>query len=152
MTDQPPQAPGPAFVLRTQYVKDLSFENPQAPEIYRTLRQAPEVTVNLDVTTRPLPEKDDYEILLNIHADAKSEGKTVFVVELTFGAVFHISGVPEESLQPVLMIEIPRLVFPFARNVVADVTRESGFPPLMIHPIDFVALYRQKFEQPAGQA
>jgi preprotein translocase subunit SecB len=139
-------APEPGLLLKTQYIKDLSFENPRAPEIFHALKQAPQVTVNIDVTARPLPPTDDYEVVLAINAEAKTEDQVVFVVELAYAAVFQLSGLPRESLQPILLIEIPRLIFPFARNVVADVTRDSGFPPLLIQPIDFVALYRQKFE------
>lgn len=147
-----PAAPAAAqsLLLKTQYIKDLSFENPRAPEIFHTLKQAPQVTVNIDVTARPMAQADDYEIVLMINAEAKTDDQVVFVVELTYAAVFQLSGLPRESLQPILLIEVPRLIFPFARNVVADVTRDSGFPPLLIQPIDFVALYRQKFE--AGTA
>jgi preprotein translocase subunit SecB len=145
-------ATGPSFLLRTQYIKDLSFENPQAPDIYRTLNKPPEVTVNIDVSSRPLAATDDYEIVMSIAATAKADGKDVFIVELTFGAVFQVAGFPADAMQPLLLIEIPRLMFPFARNIVAEVTRDSGFPPLLIHPVDFVAMYRQKFEAPAGQA
>ncbi len=151
MVDAPTSpAAAQSLLLKTQYIKDLSFENPRAPEIFQALKQAPQVTVNIDVTAKPLSQADDYEVVLAINAEAKTDDQVVFVVELTYAAVFQLSGVARESLQPILLIEVPRLIFPFARNVVADVTRDSGFPPLLIQPIDFVALYRQKFESPAG--
>ncbi len=152
MSDQTAPSAEPNLMLRMQYLKDLSFENPLSPEIYSTLARSPDVSVNIDVTARPLAAADDFEIVLAITASAKLEDKTVFVIELTYGAVFQVAGFPKENLQPILLIEIPRLMFPFARNIVADVTRDSGFPPLLIHPVDFVALYRQKFEVAAGQA
>ncbi|MFN0043843.1 MAG: protein-export chaperone SecB [Alphaproteobacteria bacterium] len=152
MSDQTAPSAEPNLMLRMQYLKDLSFENPLSPEIYSTLARSPDISVNIDVTARPLPTAEDFEIVLAITASAKLEDKTVFVIELTYGAVFQVAGFPKESLQPILLIEIPRLMFPFARNIVADVTRDSGFPPLLIHPVDFVALYRQKFEPAAGQA
>ena len=151
MVDAPTSpAAAQSLLLKTQYIKDLSFENPRAPEIFQALKQAPQVTVNIVVTAKPLSQADDYEIVLAINAEAKTDDQVVFMVELTYAAVFQLSGVPRESLQPILLIEVPRLIFPFARNVIADVTRDSGFPPLLIQPIDFVALYRQKFEPTAS--
>ncbi len=146
------QDAAPTFILRSQYIKDLSFENPQAPDIFRGQPKPPEVQVNIDVSARPMAVPDEYETILSITANAKSDGKDIFVVELTFGGVFHVAGFPPDALQPILLIEIPRLLFPFARNIVADVTRDSGFPPLIIHQVDFVAMFRQRMAAPTGQA
>ncbi len=136
-------AQGP-LVLNIQYTKDLSFEVPGAPEIYATLREAPRVDLQLDVQARPIEAGGNiYEIALQIRADAQAQGQTCFIAELTYCGIFTIN-VPPEHLEPVLLVECPRLLFPFARNILAEVTRDGGFPPVMLQPIDFVALWQQR--------
>lgn len=154
MADAPQAAPAQmSFSVKAQYVKDLSFEIPHAPDIFRRLTQSPAVTVNIDVNARPLPTANEYEIVLSINVKAEREGEEIFVVELSYGAVFEAINIPKEALQPALLIEAPRLIFPFARAIVADLTRESSLPPLLIQPIDFVQLYQQKLgAQTQGQA
>ena len=156
MADTPQAAPATAqmsFSVKAQYVKDLSFEIPHAPDIFRRLTQSPAVTVNIDVNARPLPGSNEYEVVLSINAKAEREDEAIFVVELSYAAVFEAINIPQEALQPALLIEAPRLIFPFARAIVADLTRESSLPPLLIQPIDFVQLYQQKLDaQTAGQA
>lgn len=156
MAETPQTAPATAqmsFSVKAQYVKDLSFEIPHAPDIFRRLTQSPAVTVNIDVNARPLPVGNEYEVVLTINAKAEREDETIFVVELSYAAVFEAVNIPQEALQPALLIEAPRLIFPFARAIVADLTRESSLPPLLIQPIDFVQLYQQKLgAQTAGQA
>ena len=154
MADAPQTAPAQmSFSVKAQYVKDLSFEIPHAPDIFRRLTQSPAVTVNIDVNARPLPTANEYEIVLSINVKAEREGEDIFVVELSYGAVFEAVNIPKEALQPALLIEAPRLIFPFARAIVADLTRESSLPPLLIQPIDFVQLYQQKLgAQTQGQA
>ncbi len=150
MSDQPIPPPangapdqGP-LVLNIQYTKDLSFEVPGAPEIYATLREAPRVDLQLDVQARPIEAGGNvYEIALQIRADAQVQGQTCFIAELTYCGIFTIN-VPQEHLEPVLLVECPRLLFPFARNILAEVTRDGGFPPVMLQPIDFVALWQQR--------
>ncbi len=146
------------LVVNIQYVKDLSFEVPGAPGIYTTLRSPPRVDINLDVQARRIQEGQDvFEVVLAIRAEAKeatdtgngtgTEGARVFVAELSYGGVFTLTGIPEESVEPILLVECPRLLFPFARNVLSDVTREGGFPPVLLQPIDFVALWQSRRQQ-----
>ncbi|WP_422023781.1 protein-export chaperone SecB [Pyruvatibacter mobilis] len=152
------QAMPPQIRILGQYIKDLSFENPNAPGGFTN--QAPQINVSVDVRV-PGNQDNDYEIELRLTADAKVEDKQVFLVELVYGAVFRLENIPAQGLQPVLLIECPRIIFPFARRIIADMTRDGGFPPLMIDPIDFAALYRQRLDQqqaaqqgdaPAGDA
>ena len=132
------------LVLNIQYTKDLSFEVPNAPAIFASLREAPRVDLQLDVQARPVQEGQNvYEIALQIRADAQAQGQACFIAELVYCGIFTIN-VPQEHLEPVLLVECPRLLFPFARNILADVTREGGFPPVMLQPIDFVALWQQR--------
>jgi len=134
---------GPRVQIVGQYVKDLSFENPGAP---MTLTVRPAIDLGVDLQARRLdPER--YEVELKLRVSAKSEDKPVFLLELVYGGLFFIQGAPEEMLQPILLIEGPHLLFPFARRIVADVIRDGGMPPLMIEPIDFAALYRAKTGQ-----
>jgi len=126
-----------------QYVKDLSFENPGAP---MTLTARPQIDLGVDLQARRLdPER--YEVELKLRVSAKSEEKTVFLLELVYAGLFFIQSAPEDLLQPILLIEGPHMLFPFARRIVADVIRDGGMPPLMIEPIDFAALYRAKTGQ-----
>lgn len=138
--------------IHSQFVKDLSFENPNAPQIYNTLNTPPQISVNVNVEARKLKEDRFFEVNMTVQANAQNaEGTTVFLVELTYGAVVSLStDMPDDAIQPFLLIEVPRLLFPFARNIVADATREGGFPPLMINPVDFVALYKAGMEQNAA--
>jgi preprotein translocase subunit SecB len=159
MSDQPQnpangssgQEPMP-IVLNIQFTKDLSFEVPGAPGIYATLREQPRVDLALDVQARPIQEGENvFEVSLMIRADAKSGETPCFIAELTYCGIFTLN-VPQEHLEPVLLVECPRLLFPFARNILADVTREGGFPPVMLNPIDFVQLWQNRRAQPVGTA
>ncbi len=145
------QANPPRLMIQTQYIKDLSFENPRSPRTVEGGQVRPEITVRIDVRTRPL-ENDRHEVALNLNVEAKAEQETAFVLELSYAGVFALMNIPQESLQPVLLVEAPRLLFPFARRIVADVTRDGGYPPLMIDPIDFMALYRRRQQQQQQQA
>jgi preprotein translocase subunit SecB len=152
-----PQQPMPPLVVNVQYIKDLSFEVPNAPEIYATLRNAPAVQINLDVQARALQEGQNvYEVVLAVKAEAREavqnggEGRPVFIAELQYAGVFTLNGVSPESVEPMLLIECPRLLFPFARAVLSDVTREGGFPPVMLQPIDFVGLWQSRRQQAAN--
>jgi preprotein translocase subunit SecB len=146
------QANPPRMAIMSQYVKDLSFENPRAPMSLQPDQARPEVQIRIDVRAQPM-EAERYEVSLQLHVDAKAGDETAFMVELTYGGVFGLLNIPQDSLQPLLLIECPRLLFPFARRVVADATRDGGFPPLLIDPIDFGALYRRRQQQAqvAGQ-
>ncbi|HLT02882.1 MAG TPA: protein-export chaperone SecB [Geminicoccaceae bacterium] len=154
MAETPQTPPGgaadqtnpPRLNVLSQYVKDLSFENPRAPRSLQPGEGRPEIQIRVDVRAQPI-EAERYEVLLQLHAEAKAGAETAFIVELTYGGLFGLQNIPQGSLQPLLLIECPRLLFPFARRVVADATRDGGFPPLLIEPIDFAALYRRRQEQ-----
>src|SRR5690349_13210804 len=146
--DQP--AP-PQLNVLAQYVKDFSFENPNAPASLGNFQQAqPEIGIQINVQVNTL-SATDFEVILKTEGKAERDGKVLFSFDLAFGGVFRIQNVPQESLHPVVMIECPRLLFPFAREIVADAVRNGGFPPLYIDPIDFVALYRQRAAEVQGQ-
>ncbi len=138
----------PQLGIRSQYVKDLSFENPSAPERPPEAERAPEIQVNVQVEARRL-EETTFEVTLQITANARHEGKPVFLTELSYAGLFTFIGIPQEALEIALLVECPRLLFPFARRIVADVTRDGGFPPLLLAPIDFLALYRDRQAQAA---
>jgi preprotein translocase subunit SecB len=145
------QAQQPRLAILTQYIKDMSFENPRAPQAAPQGGGRPEIQIKVDVNATSLGE-DRYEVSLQLNVDAKSAGETIFIMELAYGGVFQLTNIPKESLQALVMIECPRLLFPFARRIVADATRDGGFPPLMIDPIDFVTLYRRKLQEAQAQA
>jgi len=145
---QPNSQPLAPLQLNVQYTKDLSFEVPGAPEIFITLREQPRVDLSLDVQARPVPGSPNiFEVALQIRADAKVGETACFIAELAYCGVFTVN-VPQEQLEPVLLVECPRLLFPFARNILADITRDGGFPPVMLAPIDFVALWQSRRVQP----
>ena len=129
----------------SQYVKDLSFENPRAPHSLQPGEARPEIQIRVDVRAQQV-EAERYEVL-QLHAEARSGEETAFMVELTYAGLFGLLNIPQETLQPLLLIECPRLLFPFARRVVADATRDGGFPPLLVDPIDFATLYRRRQQQ-----
>lgn len=145
------QAEPPRLMIQTQYTKDLSFENPRAPLSLDQSQQRPEIAVRVDVRAQPMQDTR-YEVVIQLNVDAKAGGEAVFVLELTYAGVFQLVNIPKDSLQPLLLVECPRLLFPFARRIVADATRDGGFPPLMIDPIDFVQLYRRRQEQAQAAA
>ena len=138
-----PQMGMPQIGVLAQYVKDLSFENPHAPRSLAPSAQQPAINVQVNVDAAPMSETD-VEVTLRIEGKAESQGMLLFGVELVFAGIFRVQNVPANSLQPVLLIECPRLLFPFAREIIATATRNGGFPPLLLSPIDFVALYRQR--------
>ncbi len=127
--------------INAQYVKDLSFENPGAPESLIGKGESPQIGVSVDIQVKPLQDKV-FEVNLIIAANADLKGKKLFVAELSYAGVFSVD-VPQEELEPVLMIYCPGMLFPFARRIVSDATRDGGFPPLMLDPIDFSALFSQ---------
>ena len=146
---QQPAEPGTAqqLIVNAQYIKDLSFENPRAPQSLTQQTSPPSVEINIDVKAQTVgPE--NYEVVLTMKASAKSQTDTLFLVELTYGAIVTVHNVPQAMMGHVLLVETPRLMFPFARNIIAETTRDGGFPPLMINPVDFAELLRRN--QPAG--
>lgn len=152
-TDNPETAPAQAaapaqFRVLTQYIKDLSFENPHAPGSLVQKPGKPEIGVSVDINSRRIGSTQ-YETELRLGVEAKFEGKVQFIVDLLYAGLFHIENIPEQNLEPLLLIESPRLLFPFARRIVSDVSRDGGFPPLLIEPIDFTQVYRQQLQRRA---
>ena len=155
----------PPLTVNIQYIKDLSFEVPNAPAVYATLRSQPQVSINLDVQATRIQEGQDvFEVVLQVRAEATEppqsgetngagtggEARTVFIAEMAYAGVFTLTNLPADAVEPVLLVECPRLLFPYARNILADVTRDGGFPPVLLQPIDFVALWQSNRAQ-AGQ-
>ncbi len=134
-----------AIAINAQFVKDISFEAPHVPQIFTELKTNPEINVNVDVQAGKVQDTV-YQVALKIKTEAKAEDKVAFLCEVEYGCIATVQVAPEH-IEPILLIEIPRLLFPFARNIIADLTRESGFPPLMINPIDFVGLYHKRLEE-----
>ncbi len=132
--------------ILAQYVRDLSFENPGAPQSLAEIgggnKTPPQIDVSVGVTVRRL-HAEQFEAELKLHATARRES-VVFMVEVVYGGLFLLRNLPEESVRPLLNIECPRLLFPYARRILADAVRDGGFPPLMLDPIDFAGLYRSQ--------
>jgi preprotein translocase subunit SecB len=161
---QPTGQPVQPLVVNIQYVKDLSFEVPGAPQIFSQLKAQPQVSINLDVQARRVQEGQSvFEVAIVIRAEAHdttaqtngqaaSPAPTVFVAELTYAGVFTLNGLPDNAVEPVLLVECPRILFPFARNILSDVTRDGGFPPVLLQPIDFVALWQSRRNQAGATA
>jgi len=146
----PPEAAlPPQLNVLAQYTKDLSFENPNAPASLAPQTQQPAINIQINVNANNLSE-NEFEVTLSVEGKAESVGKLMFRFELAYGGVFRILNVPKENLHPLVMIECPRLLFPFAREIIASAVRDGGFPPLMLDPVDFVSLYRQNMERQAG--
>lgn len=148
-TDAAPEAPAapaaPVSRVLAQYVRDLSFENILAQKGANPDSQ-PEIKVQVNLDARKRKADNQFEVItkLNITSNAKGSGEPLFVCELEYAGIFHIENVPEDQMHPYLLIECPRVTFPFVRRVVSDVTRDGGFPPLNLETIDFMALYRQE--------
>ena len=149
------EAAAPSLQIMVQYVRDLSFENPGAPNFGAS--QNPQIGVNANVGARKLSDTD-YEVGLKFRIEAQSDGgaeddeaRIQFIAELEYCGVFRLQNIAEPDIKPVLLIEAPRQLFPFARRVLADATRDGGYPPIMLDPIDWVALYQQSEAQDAPQ-
>jgi preprotein translocase subunit SecB len=146
----------PQVGIISQYVKDLSFENPNAPNVYQWQGQ-PQIDVQFNIGSNKVAD-DVWEVMLKIDVKAVAADRVAFQVELAYAGLFGIRNVPEDQIQPFCYAEAPRLIFPFARRVLADAVRDGGFPPLMLEPIDFAGLYMQQAQaqlaqgEPAGQA
>ncbi|MET3790915.1 protein-export chaperone SecB [Aquamicrobium terrae] len=141
----------PTLNVLAQYVKDLSFESPGAPNSLRGRDKAPGIAINVNVNANPLSEKQ-FDVNLSLTAKATVDKDVLFNVELVYGGVFNIDGFPQEHMLPILFIECPRLLFPFARQIIADATRNGGFPPLMLDPIDFAQMFQQKLAEDQAAA
>lgn len=154
--NQPLEASGLPITVHAQYVRDISFENPNAPGSLRTGASAPEMEVNVNMDAREIKDddiKNMYEVALTLNAVAKRDDKALFVAEVIYGITVSIGdAVPENQHHPILFIEIPRLAFPFARQIMATVTSQGGYPPLLLNPVDFQGLYMDKFKNEIADA
>jgi len=153
MTDTPlegGQLPPAPFKLLTQYLKDFSYENPGAPAVLMSRGEVPRAQLNLDVRARTI-QPMQYEVSLVLGINAQREQETVYIAEIEYAGLFDVTGVPEEHVMPLLMIEAPRILFPFAREILAKSTRDGGYPPVLLNPIDFVAVYREQMARRAAE-
>ena len=140
----------PSLNILAQYVKDLSFESPGAPNSLRGRENAPGININVNVNANPMSDTE-FDVNLTINAKAGGDKDVLFNVELVYGGVFRLNGFPQEHTLPILFIECPRLLFPFARHIIADATRNGGFPPLMLDPIDFAQMFQQRIAEEQGK-
>ena len=134
------------FNVLAQFIKDLSFESPNTPESLRGPGEDPNLQVNVTVGADKI-EDDIYEVVINFDADATNKAGAIYKLEMVYGGLFHLANMPEHIRHPVLFVNCPTLLFPFLRRIIADLTREGGFPPLMLDPIDFASLYQQNLDQ-----
>ncbi len=150
----PAPTPGqqPSLRILGQYLKDFSFENPNAPQSLAPQQNQPDINIAVNVNARNIGP-NDFEVELHLDAKATAEGKMIFAADLLYAGIFKLENYPANILQAAVLIECPRFLFPFARQVLADATRNGGFPPLMLDPIDFVAMYQRRLAaQQQGQA
>ena len=136
----------PSMRILGQYLKDLSFENPNAPQSLSPQQTQPDINIAVNVNARNLTPTD-FEVELHLDAKATNQGKVVFAAELLYAGAFRLENFPPNLLHPAVLIECPRMLFPFARQVLADATRNGGFPPLMLDPIDFAGMYQKRMQQ-----
>jgi preprotein translocase subunit SecB len=141
---------GPAIRVLSQFIRDLSFENPRAPDSGAPGSPQPQIELGVELNARGRQD-GLFEVDLKLSATASRDGVTVFQAELVYGGLFQVTGVPEAELEPVLLIECPRFLFPFARRLIADVSSDGGFPPLLLDPIDFAAVYASRKMAESGQ-
>ncbi|MBH43613.1 MAG: protein-export chaperone SecB [Rickettsiales bacterium] len=134
------------FIINTQYLKDLSFENPKAPNSLKVFNSKPEIKIDVDIKSKSLKDHGDdiFEVDLMIKGSTSVEDEVMFIVEAVYSGIFTIKNAPNDVLEKVLLIECPKFLFPFLRSIIAASTRDGGFPPLMITPIDFVSLFESK--------
>ena len=133
----------PRLAVHAQYIKDLSFENPRAPASISAGGAQPHGDVSIQVKSRNLGD-DKYEILLEFNIESKIDGDIAFIIELVYGGVFTIRGFDDNTMQIAILVECPRILYPFARRIIADSVRDGGFPPLMLGPIDFLGMYQKR--------
>jgi preprotein translocase subunit SecB len=155
LASEPVDGSVPGIRIMAQFIRDLSFENPRAPESLRTSAVQPQIDLGVEMAARARPDQL-YEVDLKLTASAQASGDPIFTLELLYGGLFQITGIAEENMEQVLLIECPRFLFPFARRLVAEMTSEGGFPPFMIDPIDFAVVYASRqaamANEPTGQA
>ncbi|MEZ5911121.1 MAG: protein-export chaperone SecB [Paracoccaceae bacterium] len=141
----------PKMQVLAQFIRDMSFENAVAIKGVQSGDVQPDIQVQVSLDARKRAPDNQYEVIqkYRIHSKNKGNDETLFLLELDYGSIYHVEGVPEEQLHPFLLIECPRMVFPFVRRIVSDVTRDGGFPPLNLDTVDFLALYRQELARRA---
>jgi preprotein translocase subunit SecB len=142
----PPPQSQPQFRVLAQYTKDFSFENPNAPQSVSGQPQQPSISIQINVNPKQL-SNTDFEVELKLEGKAEYNNTILFAFDLTYAGVFHLQGIPQDSIGPLIMIECPRMLFPFAREIIAAAVVSGGFPPLLLDPVDFVGLYQQKLAQ-----
>ena len=140
----------PMLSVLAQYTKDQSFENPNAPDSLRSGLSAPEIQINIEIG-RQMLEGDNIEVTLMLKAEAKRGDKIAFIAELEYAGLFAFAGVSAEEIQPLIMIECPRLLFPFSRQIMAEMTQNGGFPPIMLEPPDFAGMFRDEMMRRAAE-
>lgn len=143
------EGPAPQLNVLAQYIKDLSFENPNAPRSLMPQSEQPAINIQINVNANPLSDTD-YQVDIVIEGDAKTKDLVLFKFELVYGGIFKLTNMPQDAIHPVVLIECPRLIFPFARQILANTTRDGGFPPLYLDPVDFAQLYRQRLMETQG--
>ncbi len=136
----------PGIRILSQFIRDLSFENPRAPDVMRAGPVQPQIDMGVEMNARGR-EDGFFEVDIKLSARASREDGPMFMVELLYGGLFSIEGVAPEDMEPVLLVECPRFLFPFARRVIADVTSDGGFPPFLLDPIDFAGVYAARKAQ-----
>ena len=136
----------PNLTVITQYTKDFSFENPNAPDSLLQQQQQPQIGIQINVNPRQIAATD-FEVELKLEGKAELSGNVLFAFDLNYAGVFRLTNIPQENVGPLLMIECPRLLFPFAREIISTAISNGGFPPLMLHPIDFVGLYQRRLAE-----
>ena len=139
-------AGAPMMIVNAQYVKDLSFENPNAPQSLSQQGGEPNVQIAIDVNADQIADKS-FEVSLTLRAEGTSGTDALFIVEIVYAGIFTLGEIPDEYIPPMLYIEAPRQLFPFARAIIADAVRDGGFPPLLVQPIDFMSMYQQRVAQ-----
>lgn len=137
----------PHISVNTQYIKDLSFENPGAPDTMSGVDSSPQIDLALDLKIKKMPEDDIFEVEIIINAKATYNNNALFIVDLTYAGIFHLINIPEEQKQMLLAVHCPSIIFPYARKIIADATQGGGYQPLMIDPIDFGVLYSRKLSE-----
>ena len=140
---------GPMLSVLAQYTKDQSFENPNAPDSLRSGLAAPEIQIGIEIG-RQMLEGDNVEVTLMLKAEARRGDQTAFIAELEYAGLFAFKGVGVEEIQPLILIECPRLLFPFARQIMAEMTQNGGYPPIMLEPPDFAAMFRDEMMRRAA--
>lgn len=145
------EAPQIRMQVLAQFIRDMSFENIVAQKGLQGTEVNPDVTVQVSLDARKRPVDHQFEVITKFRVTSKNKvnGESLFLLELEYGGIFHVEGIPEDQLHPFLLIECPRLLFPFVRRIISDVTRDGGFPALNIDTVDFLALYRQELARRA---